>query len=115
MITPERGTSYDDGTVQSRSVGRRWAILTVSLYVFLIMVTIGAHLMLPHTNEPGGCDGIGFGCTLPPSDSATLLGVLVGVALVPICALVGLIMWLVSRRNREKSRGDLRSGESQGD
>ncbi len=48
-------------------------------YVVLTLVYVLITLLLPSHNPSGQCEGIGFGCTPTPRDSAVLVGGFVGV------------------------------------
>ena len=83
-----------------RSALSRFGLGVAVLYALLAVATAVAFLTSASTNEPLGCDGIGFGCTLPPDDAAVVAGVLVGLALLPVCGVVGLLVALLGRRRR---------------
>ena len=78
--------------MKRRGVLARWLIGVGTLYAVLAVVTTVAYLSAPKTNEPDGCDGIGFGCTLPPNETAVVVGAVVGLALLPVCGIAVLIV-----------------------
>jgi hypothetical protein len=57
-------------------------------------------LTLPAHNPDGRCEGIGWGCTLPPRDAALLLGAFVGVPLVLVSMAIATAIgiWIALRR-----------------
>ncbi len=78
--------------------------------VFWVLPVVGftlAHLLLPDTNADGQCTGLGWGCTLPPSDLALFLGILAVPTLFVVGALVmlGIALWR-SRQRRRAAQGD---------
>lgn len=77
-------------------------LIALGVLWLLPAVLVGVlHLVLPDQNASGQCSGIGFGCTLTPSDSVLFLGYL---AALPLFFL-GLVACLViavmqARRSR---------------
>jgi len=74
----------------SRSL-RPYAVTLGLLWGLPALLVLVLHLTLPSSNASGQCDGIGFGCTLPPADAVVLLGLLAA----PILLLVGLVACVV--------------------
>ena len=63
------------------------------------------HATLPDENPNGQCSGIGFGCTLTPSDGILALGIVAA----PFLAVLGVLACLVvevRRARRERRRQD---------
>jgi hypothetical protein len=73
-----------------------WYVLGALWLLPAVLVVTGV-LFLPDTVPAGRCEGLGFGCTLAPSDAAHLLGMLAA----PFLAaggLVGLVLLAALRR-----------------
>lgn len=76
-----------------------WA-LAVCWLLPAVVVAVG-YVLLPHDNAGGQCEGIGFGCTLPPAEGLLFLGflaapVLLGVGLV-VCVVIAVVQHLRAR------------------
>ena len=65
-----------------------------------LAVAVG-YLVLPHELEGGGCEGIGFGCTLTPADTVLFLGVLAAGPLL----VAGLVVMVVIAVAQSRRRG----------
>lgn len=72
--------------------------LTLVLVALPVALFALSQLLLPHQNPGGTCEGIGFGCALPPADVAALLFALAAVPLATAWA-TG-IAWLQLRSRR---------------
>lgn len=66
-------------------------------YVGLTLAYVVTTLLLPNRNPNGQCQGIGWGCTPTPRDSALLVGLFVGVPVVVIGYPVSLGVYALSR------------------
>lgn len=71
------------------------------LWLLPALLVGGAWLVLPKDLPPGQCEGIGFGCTLSPADTALLLGVLAGPTLATL-GVVGVVVVAVVQAVRSK-------------
>lgn len=89
------------------AMSRRWLLVWATIYGALVVLASVAHWTLPRTNEPTGCDGIGFGCTPPPNVGAVVWAVVVGVMLLIPFVISGLVVALLSRR-RVRAQSDTR-------
>lgn len=59
------------------------------------------HLSLPDHNVGGQCEGLGWGCTLPPADGVVLLGMMAAPFLLPAGLLgCGVVALVRARRQR---------------
>jgi hypothetical protein len=79
-----------------------WYVLG-ALWLLPALLVVGGVLFLPDTVPAGRCEGLGFGCTLAPSDQVRLLGMLFGPffligGLVALLLLVALRRWPPFRR-----------------
>ena len=77
---------------------RRWLLTWATIYGALVVLATVAYWTLPRTNEPQGCDGIGFGCTLPPNESALVIAIGLGLVLLIPFVVSGLVVAMLSRR-----------------
>ena len=68
-----------------------WAtVFTIGLYAVVFVVSLA--VAWPHDTNPNGqCEGIGWGCTLPPRDAVELFGLLG----LPFAALAAGIAWVL--------------------
>jgi hypothetical protein len=65
-----------------------------ALVVYLIGMAASPHL------PEGRCEGIGFGCSLPPREAAWLYGAWFGVIVVPVLwTAAAVVIWLARRRS----------------
>jgi hypothetical protein len=86
-------TTETPATAAKSNVG--WALLwatafTIGLYAVVFLVALA--FAWPHDTNPNGqCEGIGWGCTLPPRDSVQFFGV-IGL---PFAALAAGIAWVL--------------------
>lgn len=58
------------------------------------------HLSLPDHNAGGQCEGLGWGCTLPPADGVLLLGMMAAPFLLVAGAVGCVVVALVRARRR---------------
>jgi hypothetical protein len=77
--------------------------------VMVVHIVVGVALFgipasQPDFNRDGQCEGIGFGCTLTPHDSAQLLVTVIGL---PLVALSALVWCLVLARRAPRPDRDL--------
>ncbi|MBM7784863.1 hypothetical protein [Tenggerimyces flavus] len=88
-MTEATGTTQ---TPKRSNVGRAllWAaVFTLGLYAVVFLIALA--IAWPHdTNPNGGCEGIGWGCALPPRDGVIFFG-LIGV---PFIAAGAGIAWV---------------------
>lgn len=89
--------------MEPRSV-RPYLVALGVLWIVPAVLVLVLHLTLPDYNASGQCSGIGFGCTLTPSDGVLFLGYLAALPLF----LVGMVACLViavvqARRARRDS------------
>ena len=84
------------------------------LWLLPVLLVAGAWLVLPQDLPAGQCEGIGFGCTLSPADSALLLGVLAGPTLLGLGVLGVAVVAIVQAalHARRPSVGDSRTAHS---
>ena len=90
----------------SRHPFRPYAVALGLLWGLPLLLVVVLHLTLPTHVAGGGCEGIGFGCSLAPADAVVLLGMLAA----PVLLLVGLvglvacvvIAVVVARRDRRE-------------
>ncbi len=73
-----------------------WYVLAV-LWLVPVLLAVAGSLLLPDENANGQCEGIGFGCSLTPADTAPLLVVLAAPFLVG-GGLVALLVLALARR-----------------
>lgn len=74
-----------------------------------VLLVLLLHLTLPDHNATGGCSGIGFGCSLPPSEAVVLLGMLAAAPLVLLGMVVCIVIAVVqSGRTRRDASPALR-------
>jgi len=73
-------------------VARATAYLAALLLGVPVLGGAVAWLVLPHSVRGGGCEGIGFGCTLSPANTAILVAFYVLLFTVPGVALAALAM-----------------------
>lgn len=78
------------GAVAPRSV-RPYLLALGVLWLLPALLVLVLHLALPDHNAAGGCSGIGFGCSLPPSEAVVLLGLMAAGPLI----LLGLVVCVV--------------------
>ena len=86
----------------SRHPFRPYAVALGLLWGLPLLLVLGLHYSLPRTNPDGRCDGIGFGCTLPPADGVLLLGMFAA----PVLLLVGLVVCIVIAVVQARRRSD---------
>jgi hypothetical protein len=67
-------------------------------YGGLILVYALITPLLPNHNPNGQCDGIGWGCTLTPRESAVLVGLYIGIPAIVVGVLISLGVYALSRR-----------------
>ena len=83
---------------------RPYAVALGILWGLPLLLATFLHLTLPKHNASGQCDGIGFGCTLPPADAVLFIGLFA----TPVLFVAGLLacgtIALVQRRRM--ARGD---------
>jgi hypothetical protein len=72
------------------------------------------HLTLPDHNATGGCSGIGFGCSLPPSDAVVLLGLLAAAPLLLLGLVACLVIAVMQSRRRARQRPPAATGTAGG-
>ncbi|MGQ0465333.1 MAG: hypothetical protein ACT4QG_08420 [Sporichthyaceae bacterium] len=67
-------------------------------------VVLVGYLVLPHENGNGRCEGLGFGCEIPPADLLVWAGLLAAgpLLLVGLLAMLGIAL---CRRVRGSRRG----------
>jgi hypothetical protein len=75
----------------SRHPFRPYAVALGLLWGLPALLVVVLHLTLPQHVPGGGCEGIGFGCSLSPADGIVLLGMLAA----PVLLLVGLVVCVV--------------------
>ncbi len=87
---PSRGV----GPPRRESLGRAvltWTLVVLGPGVLWCGAAFVVGLLLPADPPPGQCEGIGFGCTLSPRDTAWFAAAYVGVAAVPIGTLTSVL------------------------
>ncbi|MHA3836814.1 hypothetical protein ACXR8F_13900 [Terrabacter sp. AAH1] len=87
----------------SRHPFRPYAVALGLLWGLPLLLVVVLHLTLPTHVAGGGCEGIGFGCSLAPADAVVLLGMLAA----PVLLLIGLVVCVViagvgARRDRRE-------------
>ena len=90
----------------SNSILRAAAYLAAVLVGIPIALGTLGYLLLPDSHGDGGCEGIGFGCTLAPNDAAGLIAGFTLFATVPAVAVSPVLMWVWARQSpafRERS------------
>ncbi len=91
------------GAVAARSVRPHLLALGV-LWVLPALLVLVLHVVLPDHSATGGCSGIGFGCSLPPSEAVVLLGLLAAGPLILLGLVVCVVIAVVqSHRARHRS------------
>jgi hypothetical protein len=80
---------------------RAYLYVVAVLWVAPIAFLVWGVLFLPDENANGQCEGIGFGCTPTPSDSAELALTF----LTPVLLIVGVVALLTLQRLRTRSSG----------
>jgi hypothetical protein len=85
---PVFGPSANNESMQERRSARPYAVALGVLWGLPLLGVIFLHLTLPKENASGQCDGIGFGCTLPPADGVLFLAIYFG----PVLLVVGVLV-----------------------
>ncbi|MGG5260364.1 hypothetical protein [Phycicoccus avicenniae] len=83
-------------------------LVTLGVLWVLPAVLVGVlYLVLPHANAGGQCEGIGFGCTTNPADTALLLGILASPWLFAAglvgCATIAVVRGVRARREADRA------------
>ena len=79
------------------------------LWVAPAVLVLVLHLTLPDYNASGQCAGLGFGCTLTPSDGVLFLGYLAALPLVVVGLVTCLVIAVVRVRRGHRERDRLSS------
>ena len=87
----------------SRHPVRPYAVALGLLWGLPLLLVVLLHYTLPTHVAGGGCEGIGFGCSLAPADVVVFFGMLAA----PVLLLVGLVACVViavvaARRDRRE-------------
>ena len=95
MHAPPQATA----TAMRSSSGRRAYLYIVGVLWVLPLAAIAlGYAVLPKRVPQGGCDGLGWGCSLAPAESVALLGVLVAGPLI-LAGLTALSILVFLRRS----------------
>ncbi|MGZ4775716.1 MAG: hypothetical protein ACXVYW_10480 [Oryzihumus sp.] len=82
---------------------RPYVVIALVFWALPAVVIAGYASMAPTHNISGQCEGIGFGCSLTPHDSAIMLGMMAA----PVLLVVGLLaMGLVALVLGVRDRSD---------
>ncbi|MBT9257830.1 hypothetical protein KMZ32_11195 [Phycicoccus sp. MAQZ13P-2] len=80
---------------------RPYLVVLGVLWLLPAVLVVVLHFSLPDHNTGGQCEGLGWGCTLPPADGVLLLGMMASPFLLAAgmlgCAVVAFVR---SRRRR---------------
>jgi hypothetical protein len=104
------------GGAEPRSV-RAYLVALALLWVVPALLVLVLHVTLPDHNASGQCSGLGFGCTLPPSDVVILFGYLAALPLFLLGIVVCLVIAIVQSRRERRNRsvpGQLPGSDSVG-
>jgi hypothetical protein len=88
----------------SRHPFRPYAVALGLLWGLPALLVVVLHLTLPEHIPGGGCEGIGFGCTLAPADGVVLLGMLAAPVLLLVGLVVCIVIAVVQARGRSRSQ-----------
>jgi len=77
-------------------------LVALGLLWILPAIVVGLlHLLLPDDNPSGQCEGLGFGCTLTPSDGVLFLGFLAAPWLIGLGLLTCLVIAVLQARRQK--------------
>jgi Na+/proline symporter len=99
-----RLAGLDAGGMENETRSARPYLWTLGIVWGLpaLAVAVG-YVVLPHELEGGGCEGIGFGCTLTPADTVLFLGVLASGPLL-VAGLVAMVVIAVVQSRRTSAQ-----------
>ncbi|MFM6851451.1 MAG: hypothetical protein ACKOVB_20355 [Terrabacter sp.] len=83
---------------------RPYAVALGLVWGLPALLVVALHYSLPTRIPGGGCVGIGFGCSLPPSDAVLLLGMVAAPVLLLVGLVVCVVIAVVQARRRSRSQ-----------
>lgn len=92
------GQPWTPSNATGNGVGQAMGYLAALVVALPFLVAGVAWLVLPHDVE-SGCEGIGFGCTLSPADSAIFLAFTSLIVTVPGLVVAAVVMTVWARRS----------------
>ncbi|QKE83582.1 hypothetical protein [Arthrobacter sp. NEB 688] len=84
---------------------RPYLVVLGVLWLLPTVLVAGLHFSLPDHNAGGQCEGIGWGCTLPPAEGVLLLGMMASPFLLAAGMLGCAVVALVRARRRRVAAG----------
>ncbi len=93
-------TEATDATKAPTRSNVGWALLWASVFtlgLYAVVFLVALAFAWPHDTNPNGqCEGIGWGCTLPPRDGVLFFG-MIGVPFVAVGACIAWVLVLLGQ------------------
>ena len=89
----------------SRHPIRPYAVALGLLWGLPLLLVVALHYLLPTDVPGGGCEGIGFGCSLAPADAVVLFGMFAAPVLLLVGLVVCVVIAVVTHRRERREHG----------